>query len=194
MRKLLLPVALLAFATPVLAAPVEVTRFHTPESISALGRGAVAVVLPQGEDPASLESRVWLEAVQRELATLGFGGATPGAADRIAEVRVDRHTERSEGRRGPVSVGVGGSTGGWHSGVGLGVGFNLGGGPKERVYTRLSVTIRDRVTGQSLWEARAENVEKAKSPAAGVDVAAPRMAKALFAGFPGTSGATITVK
>lgn len=194
MRKLLLPIALLAPSIPALAAPVEVTRFHTPETIVALGRGAVAVVSPQGADPSSLENRVWLEAVQRELAALGFGGATPGAADRIAEVRVERQTERTEGRRGPVSVGVGGSTGGWHSGVGLGVGFNLGGGPKERVLTRLSVTIRDRTSGQSLWEGRAENVEKAKSPLASADKASPRMAKALFAGFPGTSGATITVK
>ncbi len=194
MHKLLLPVALLAVSTPALAAPVEVTRFHTAESVASLGRGAVAVVSPQGEDASSLENRVWLEAVQRELMVQGFGGATPGAADRIAEVRVERRTERSEGRRGPVSVGVGGSTGGWSSGVGLGVGFNLGGGPKERTWTRLSVTIRDRATGTSLWEARAENVEKAKSRQASADQAAPRMAKALFAGFPGTSGATITVK
>jgi hypothetical protein len=112
----------------------------------------------------------------------------------VAEVRVEREVQRAERQRGPVSVGVGGSTGGWNSGVGLGVGFNLGGGPKARVYTRLVVTIRSRATGLSLWEGRAENVEREKAKDAGVDRAAPRLAHALFSGFPGTSGATITVK
>ena len=147
-----------------------------------------------GTDPNSLETRVWLNAVEAELAALKFGTATPGAADAVAEVRVERDVQRTERQRGPVSVGVGGSTGGWHSGVGLGLGFNLGGGPKARVYTRLVVTIRSRATGLSLWEGRAENVENEKAKSAAVDQAAPRLAHALFSGFPGTSGATITVK
>lgn len=181
-------------ASPALAAPVEVTRFHTPDSITTLGRSAVAVIAAPGTDPSSLETRVWLQAVEAELAALRFGTATPGAADAVAEVRVEREVQRTERQRGPVSVGVGGSTGGWNSGVGLGVGFNLGGGPKARVYTRLVVTIRSRATGLSLWEGRAENVEREKAKEAAVDQAAPRIAHALFSGFPGTSGATITVK
>lgn len=181
-----------------LAAPVEVTRFHTPDSITTLGRSAVAVIAAPGMDASSLETRVWLQAVEAELAALKFGTATPGAADAVAEVRVEREVLRTgndTGRqRGPVSVGVGGSTGGWNSGVGLGLGFNLGGGPKPRVHTRLVVVIRSRATGLSLWEARAENVEREKAKGAAVDQAAPRLAHALFSGFPGTSGATITVK
>ena len=181
-------------ASPAIAAPVEVTRFHTPETITTLGRSAVAVIAAPGTVGSSLEMRVWLEAVEAELAALHFGSATPGAADAVAEVRVEREVQRTERQRGPVSVGVGGSTGGWSSGVGLGVGFNLGGGPKTRVYTRLIVTIRSRATGLSLWEGRAENVEREKAREAAVDQAAPRMAHALFSGFPGTSGATITLK
>lgn len=177
-----------------LAAPVEVTRFHTPESITTLARGAVAVVAAPGVDGSSLELRVWLQAVEAELAALHFGTATPGAADAVAEVRVEREIQRPERQRGPVSVGVGGSTGGWNSGVGLGVGFNLGGGPRAQVVTRLVVTIRSRATGLSFWEGRADNVEREKAKSASVDQAAPRLAHALFSGFPGTSGATITVK
>lgn len=190
------------------AAPVEVTRFHTPDSLQALGRSAVVVVAAQGntgaawsgvaspDNAASLETRLWLQAVEAELAALRFGAATPGAADCIAEVRIERDVQRPANGtgRGPVSVGVGGGTGGWNSGVGLGVGFNLGGGPRARVSTRLSVTIRNRATGQALWEGRAENVEKVRAKLAAVDQAAPRLARALFSGFPGTSGATITVK
>lgn len=186
--------ALALAASPALAAPVEVTRFHTPESITTLGRSAVTVVAAPGTDGASLEQRVWLQAVEAELAALHFGTATPGAADAIAEVRAEREVQRTQRQRGPVSVGVGGSTGGWNSGLGLGLGFNLGGGPKARVTTRLVVTIRSRATGLSLWEGRAENIENEKAKAASVDQAAPRLAHALFSGFPGTSGATITVK
>ncbi|GEO00250.1 hypothetical protein NSE01_20820 [Novosphingobium sediminis] len=194
MKARLLLAAFALAASPALAAPVEVTRFHTPDSITTLGRSAVAVIAAPGTDPSSLETRVWLQAVEAELAALRFGTATPGAADAVAEVRVEREVQRTERQRGPVSVGVGGSTGGWNSGVGLGVGFNLGGGPKARVYTRLVVTIRSRATGLSLWEGRAENVERQKAKEAAVDQAALRIAHALFSGFPRTSGATITVK
>jgi len=190
---------LLAAASPALAAPIEVTRFHTPETITALGRGAVVVSVAPGEDAGSLENAVWLAAVQRELAALGFTASTPGAADAVAEVRVERQNRRDEARRGgPVSVGIGGSTGGWNSGVGLGVGFNLGGGARDTVSTRLIVVIRERASGKSLWEGRAENTERTKARAAGAgagaEIIAGRMTKALFTLFPGTSGATITVK
>lgn len=194
MKACFLLAALALAASPALAAPVEVTRFHTPESITTLGRSAVTVVAAPGADAASLETRVWLQAVEAELAALHFGTATPGAADAVAEVRVEREVQRAERQRGPVSVGVGGSTGGWNSGVGLGLGFNLGGGPRTRVITRLTVTIRSRATGLSLWEGRADNIEREKAKDASVDRAAPRLAHALFSGFPGTSGATITVK
>lgn len=200
MRRLILPLLpALILPSPVLpaiahAAPVEVTRFHTPDSVAGLGRGAVTVAAAPGSDGQSLELQPWLDAVGRELATLGFGAATPHAADRIAEVRLERRTERIERSRGPVSVGVGGATGGWNSGVGLGVGFNLGGGPKARTFTRLSVTIRDRASGRALWEGRAENVESARDRRASSDLAAPRLAHALFTGFPGAAGATTSVR
>ena len=193
-RPLLAALALFAAVPTAIAAPIEVTRFHTPDSLVTLGRGAIAVVSAPGTDAASLETRVWLQAVEAELAALHFGSATPGAADAYAEVRIEREVVRPERKRGPVSVGVGGSTGGWNSGVGLGVGFNLGGGTRAVVQTRLAVTIRSRATGLALWEGRAENIEKENAKLAAIDQAAPRLAHALFSGFPGTSGATITVK
>lgn len=197
MKRLSAAVALGALmATPVLAkpAPIDVTRFHTAQTLPRLKGAAVIVEAAPGGDQASLENQVWLAAVQKELFASGFGSATPGAADVVAEVRVDREVLKREKQRGPVSVGVGGSTGSYGGGVGLGVGINLGGGPKEYVVTQLSVRIRDRRTGEALWEGRAENREKAKAPEAAPTMAAPRLARALFSGFPGTSGETITVK
>lgn len=190
-------IALVLAATlplPALAAPaVEVTRFHTPETVQQ-ARGAVTVMAAPGTDATSLETRTWLAAVERQLAAAGFGAATAGAADRVAEVRVDRVTIRRDGQRGPVSVGVGGSTGGWGSGVGLGLGLNLGGGSKERIETRLAVTIRDRASGRALWEGRAESSDKAGSKDADAGRASERLARALFKDFPGKSGETIKVK
>jgi hypothetical protein len=193
-------VALFALATlvttPLAAkpAPVNVTRFHTEQTLPRLKGAAIIVELAPGSDPASLEDGLWREAVARELTAAGFGSATSGAADGIAQVMVERETIRRENRRGPVSVGVGGQTGGWGSGLGVGLGFNLGGGPKDVVLTRLSVRIRDRVSGEALWEGRAETRESAKAKDATPALTAPRLAQALFTGFPGTSGETITIK
>ncbi len=197
MKRLAAALALSAVTiTPVLAkpAPVEVTRFHTPETLARLKGVAAMVEAAPGSDPKSLEDKTWLAAVQRELAAQGFGYATPGATDVVAEVLVEREVQKRERTRSPVSVGVGGSTGSFGSGLGLGLGFNLGGGPKDFVVTRLSVRIRDKKTGESLWEGRADNRESAKAKEAAIGEAAPRLAKALFSGFPGTSGETISVK
>lgn len=197
MKRLLAVFAIASLTvSPVVArpAPVEVTRFHNAQTLPRLKGAAVIIEALPGYDPASLEDGVWRNAVARELGAAGFGSATPGAADGIAEVRVERETMRRDRARGPVSVGVGGSTGSYGSGVGLGVGLNLGGGPRELVLTRLSVRIRDRVTGEALWEGRAESRENAKAKDAAPALAAPRLARALFTGFPGRSGETITVK
>lgn len=198
---LMLMAAPLAVPVVALAAPVQVTRFSKPDSVARLGHGAVAVVSvsagPNGSpqaDPQSLADQPWLLAVQREVAALGFGAATPGAADVVAEVDVQHDTQVRGGGNGPVSLGLGGATGGRHSSVGLGLGFNIGGGPRRVDSTWLRVVLRDRASGEPLWEGRAENSEKSGSPAASADVLAPRMAHALFAGFPGKSGDTISVK
>jgi len=188
----LLASALTGCTTPV--GPVEVNRFYRPE-LTAATRGAVSILPAQGNSGDSLEFRSFAAAVGQELGKLGYSEAAGG--NTVAVVDVQRQTYRGERERGPVSIGIGGSTGGgWHSGVGvgLGLGFNLGGGPKEQVETRLSVTIRDRTTGQSLWEGRARYVVPAGSPAADNQLGAAKMAQALFQGFPGKSGETILVK
>ena len=206
MRKTYLPfAALLAVSAPVLAAaPVEVTRFHTPATLAQLGPGWVEVVPAAGIDARSLQTRAWLDAVARELAAQGFAASAPqpGVA-RIAEVRLTREVVPGSERRGggsSVSVGIGGGGGGgWygggsHVGVGVGLGFPLGGGRSRGgdVESELSVTIRDKASGASLWEGRSA-LRTAQREADKPETAA-RLAHALFAGFPGKSGETIEVK
>lgn len=194
-RALAAPLVLATILTvPAMAAPVEVTRFHTPDTLTKLDRAPIEVVSASGT-PDGLEQQVWRDAVQRALVSAGFPiAADASSSGKVAEVRVDRRTWKPERQRERVSVGVGGSTGSYGSGVGLGIGINLGGGAREMTATTLSVTIRDRASGLSLWEGRAEQTVKASSKEAGADRASEKLAKALFTGFPGKSGETISVK
>jgi hypothetical protein len=194
----LLPAAVLACAllqgcaTPI--GPVEVTRFHLPDT-TVLGRGPIRVEPAQGQDGGSIEFRTYAAAVSQELTRLGYSEAQPGGpgGTQVAVLSVDRQTFSPGQRRSPVSVGVGGSTGSYGSGLGLGLGINLSGPPKDQVETRMSVMIRDRATGQSLWEGRAQFSVRADAPVAQTSLGAAKMAQALFKGFPGRSGETISV-
>lgn len=187
------------FATVALAgcasgpAPVEVTRFHDPASLSRLGQGTIFVTAAPGEDMSGLELAPYKAAVAEELGRLGYVESARAAAGQIAEVRLDRFVAEKGDRRGPVSVGVGGSTGGWRSGVGVGVGINLGGGPKNEVGTHLAVTIRDQASGASLWEGRAQFSVSEKSDLARTDTNAHTVASALFREFPGGNGETVQI-
>ncbi len=192
--------AALLFATATLSAcvapvgPVEVTRFHDAAMLDRLGKGTIAVEPAAGMDPASLEQRSYQTAVARQLEALGYTETASGGGSQVALVRVQRNAFRPGRDGSPVSVGVGGSTGGYGSGVGMGIGIDLSGPPPEQVTTELGVQIRDRASGRTLWEGRANFTVKASSPLAGTQLGAAKMAEALFSGFPGNSGETIEVK
>lgn len=198
MKQSILAAAVVA-AIPFLSActttpPVEVTRFHLPDTTK-LGRGPIHVAAAPGMDANTLEFRNYSAAVSQHLAAMGYSpqaGASPGA--QVAEVRFNRSTLQAMRNGSPVSVGMGGSTGRYGGGVGLGIGIDLSGPPANQVGTELAVTIRDQPGGTSLWEGRAVQMVSEKSALAGPQAAAQRLSAALFKGFPGNSGETITVK
>jgi hypothetical protein len=174
--------------------PVEVTRFHVPD-VSPLGRGAISIEPAPGMDGQSLEFRSYAAAVMRQLTLLGYGEQIAGSTSpQVAVMRIERQSYQPQRARGPVSVGVGGSTGSYGSGIGVGIGLDLSGPPPEQVETLLAVTIKDRASNQAIWEGRASFTVNAKSPMAGTQLGAAKIAEALFKGFPGTSGETIEVK
>ncbi|MCA1662270.1 MAG: DUF4136 domain-containing protein [Novosphingobium sp.] len=205
-RQLLFAPVLLSAAAASAAAPVEVTRFHTPQTLAQLGPGAVEVVAAPGLDAQSLETRAMLDAVARELSAQGLSAQGVASAARIAEVRLTRDAveggDYGRGGGSSVSVGVsGGSGGGWygrrggtHVGVGVGIGFPVGGGGSRggEVDSELSVTIRDKASGAPLWEGRS-NLRTSRRAADDPETA-EKLAHALFSGFPGQSGATIEVE
>lgn len=179
--------------------PVEVTRFHDGAAIATLGAAQPAtafVTSAPGATTDSLELAPYKSAVAGELARLGIGEASSEAASLVAQVQVERFTTGGEDKeRGPVSVGVGGSTGSYGSGLGLGIGINLGGsGSRERQGTRLAVMLRDKASGKTLWEGRAEFTVSPKSELASPARNASAIAGALFRDFPGNNGETVAVE
>ncbi|MBD3729187.1 MAG: DUF4136 domain-containing protein [Sphingomonadales bacterium] len=173
--------------------PVEVTRFVAPDRTAQLGQGTIFIESAPGSGEDSLELAPYKAAVAAELVKLGYVEAPRGEASQVAQVQIERIAREPADKRGPVSVGVGGSTGTYGSGVGLGIGINLGGGPKPQVETQLAVMIRDKASGQSIWEGRAEFSVAENSPLADADESAKAMAYALFREFPGNNGETVAV-
>lgn len=173
--------------------PVEVTRFHVAD-VSPLGKGAIAIEPAPGSDGASIEWQTYRHAVMRQLVLAGYQEAAAGEGGQVAQLRIERTTLRPAERGSPVSVGLGGQTGSYGSGVGLGVGINLSPRPAEQVETRIALVIRDRANSAVLWEGRATFTVRASSPLADTALGAPKLAEALLKDFPGQSGETILVK
>ena len=173
--------------------PVEVTRFHTDE----VGRGTITVVPDEGTSDGA-EFRTYANAIGDALTARGYT-VVPGAPSTyVARVslKVDRRTIRGPA---PFTLGLGGGgySGGYRGGVGVGgsVGIPIGKGKlKDQVATTLSVKIDTRDGNLGVWEGRALAREEMPAGSGDATRTAPRIATALFTGFPGDSGRTIEVK
>ena len=175
--------------------PVEVTRFVDEARTAQLGQGTIFIDTRPMVGMSELAAAPYKAAVARELEALGYRETSRAEAGQIAEISVGRFGyDLAEGRRGPVSVGVGGSTGSYGSGVGLGIGINLGGGRGREIGTELAVAIKPVGSQTNLWEGRAQFVVSEKSDLARQDANAQTVADALFQNFPGRSGETIEVE
>jgi hypothetical protein len=62
------------------------------------------------------------------------------------------------------------------------------------VLTDLTVQIRRRSDATVIWEGHAQTNASGEAPEAQASAAAAKLSHALFLGFPGESGRTITVK
>lgn len=185
--------ALAGCATTAPLPPTEVIRYHLGQPIA---RGTIAVEPLSGGAPASLEFKTYAAAVQGELLKVGYTVPAQGVMpDYVASVGFTRTSQEGPPRRSPISIGIGGGgfSSGRGGGVGLGggVGFPIGGGRGSQVLVaELSVTIKRRADLSPVWEGRAQGISDIK----GADEQAGKLARALFTGFPGESGRTITVK
>ncbi|MFC3579812.1 DUF4136 domain-containing protein [Sphingomonas hylomeconis] len=189
--------ALAGCTTTSASGPVSVTRFHLG---APLERGSVTVEpLPGGAGP-SLEFQTYADAVREQLLASGYSAPAAGPAQYLAVVSFARASREIEPRRSPVSIGLGG---GGFSGGRRGGGLGLGGGvsfpigkakARSAVASELAVQIRRRSDGTVIWEGRAQTDAPETAPDAQANVAAGKLARALFQGFPGESGRSITVR
>ena len=188
---LLMAASLAACTTGAGGPAADVTRFHLGQPVA---RAQIAVEPADPAEAGSIAYRGYTAAVARQLTRLGWTVvASPANSEQIATVHVEQATRETLRQRSPVSVGIGGSTGGWGSGVGAGVSFGLGGGPREIVGTLLQVRIKRRSDGTVFWEGRATSEARANRPEGQPNVAVEKLADALFRDFPGESGRTIRV-
>jgi len=177
----------------------RVTRFHLGQPIAP---GEVTV---EPRDPTlakDLEFQSYARTVQAELGKLGFTTAPDLAKSEIVAVTDVQRSWRPSGeaRGSSISIGLGGgSGGGWGGGTSVGLGGSVSlpiGKPRQRmdVLTQLSVQLKRRSEGTVIWEGRAESVARDGTPQASPQAAVAKLASALFQGFPGVSGQTISVK
>ncbi|QLC25484.1 DUF4136 domain-containing protein [Parasphingopyxis algicola] len=168
----------------------EVTRFHLGQAIPAQ---AINVEPADPEREGSLEFRQYASIVAQQLATMGFTETGLEEAEMIAVIDVERGTREEVARRSPFTIGIGGGSFGRRTGVGVGTSFGVGGSRGGEVdVTELSVALKRRSEGTIVWEGTATRATEPgeESPAAIVEM----LAAALFQGFPGESGRTITVE
>ena len=181
------------------AGQVEISRFRIEgDAALALAHGPIAVVAMPVEtedragDAASDQrfSATFEAAVEDRLVHSGYDAARvqPGGGQ-VAEVRVVRiEAAPAETRRNSVSGEV--SMGVSNRGTMLGVGIAVDGSKPNGalVSTRLETRIRDRASGQVLWEGRAEILTRAGDPRWSDQAIADKLAAALFDGFPLRTG------
>lgn len=169
--------------------PVEVTRFHVSDTIAP---GAVATGPLADTDGSTIEFRTYAIAVSRELARLGFAEGTNPAY--TAEIGYSREARDRTAKSSPITIGIGGGSFGRHVGVGLGTSFGIGGDNSRKIIiSRLEVRLKRNADGAVVWEGRAQTEAPSNAPSAQPGLAADKLSRALFAGFPGESGKTVTI-
>jgi len=178
-----------ACAVPV--GPVEVARFHLPDT-AGLGHGTIAVTAGPGMAQGDLELQTYETAVERKLGALGYSPASPDQAEQIAQIRIARSEIDDGVNTTHVGVSAAGST--HASAMGIGVAIPIGPRNARRTATDLAMVIRDRASGKVLWEGRASFTVSSTSPLAQTALAAPKLAEALLSNFPGDSGQTVLVR
>ncbi len=194
-RQLIFPAFMAALLLPAAAhaatVKVDVTRFHilaTPAP--SLAGNSIRVEPADPEAAFSLQFGALVASANAELAKAGFKMAAGGQpVDHVARIRLSGNSEVMR-KRSPISIGIGGGTGGWNSGIGGGVSFPIGGGVRTVTAALLTLQIRRTSDNSALWEGRASTIAPSIDPIS----AAPVLLQALLKGFPGPNGQSVTVK
>lgn len=166
---------------------VSVDRFLAPDAGDALKQLHVAVVAAPGGTGDEREGATFEAAVIDQLAKSGYDTINPDPnGGLVTEVHMVRDVvQPEEPRHSPVSGEMEAGVSNRGSGFGMGLNIDLTKPRKALINTRLEITIRDRVSGKSLWEARADIITREGDSHWTDTAVAGRLAGALFAHFPG---------
>jgi hypothetical protein len=163
------------------AGDVDVARFHLGETT--IARAQIAVEPFDRADASRPEFAAYSRAVADELTRLGWTVvSTAGQSEQIALIDVQ------QGSREQIAALTAAR-------IGRNLAPPAGRGSSANVTaTLLEVAIRRRSDATVFWEGRAVAEGRTGSAEAAPDVAAARLARAMFEGFPGESGRTISVR
>lgn len=158
---------------PLPSAPTEVVRSHLGQQIAPASIALAPLNLSRANDPMV---RTYIGAVAGELIKLGFTpvGAV-GSAELLGTVSVASGTPAQLAAGAPPSL----------RGDAI--------APPVGPATGLTVQIRRRSDGVTIWEGRALT-RTAPAPGGDITPLAGPLARALFFGFPGDSGRTIRIR
>jgi hypothetical protein len=171
----------------------DITRFHLNQPIP---KDTLTVVPAAGVDGTSLEFRSYAGSVASQFAAIGFPAApVPAKSAYVVSVNATQTGRMAPPRSSPVSVGIGGATGGSGFGMGGGVTVPVGGsGPSQININQLALQMKRRSDNSIVWEGRASQQVPANSANASLAAAVPVLTSALLKDFPGPSGQTVTVR
>lgn len=171
---------------------VDVTRFHLDQPAA---RGQVYLEPVVSTRAGTLEFQTYSAIVADAMRTSGFSVTdNRDRAELVGSVDYAQDTRENIAARSPVSVGIGGGTGGRSGGIGLGTSFGLGGGASEVVTTLLELRLTRTSDDTTIWEGRATQDAKAGTPEADLRTALPVLATRLLRDYPGQSGETVTYR
>lgn len=172
---------------------IEVARFRAAgDPAAALAKGPLAVIAaPEGENIEDQRVLAAYEAaVVDRAAHAGYDTANAApAAGQVAEVRVRRaEVMPAEAPHKPVSGSM--AMGVSNHGSMMGMALMIDGTKprKALLSTRLEVRVRDRASGQILWEGRAEMVSRDGDEKWNDQAIAGKLSAVLFDGFPNRTG------
>ncbi|QHL91496.1 DUF4136 domain-containing protein [Sphingomonas changnyeongensis] len=210
-RKMMLaaaPVALLALGGCAQSFSAKVNRFAALPAPPAQGQSFVIKAADPKLD-GGLEFRSYAKLVARELERFGYREATGDGAANLTvtlDYGVDNGRERITTTPGFGGFGgFGGWGGGWGGwgwggrwvdpfwGPGFGPGFGGGWGADVRSYTIYNSQLRMEISeagGQRVFEGTARAVSRSDD----LPYLVPNLVEAMFTGFPGNSGETVTIK
>jgi hypothetical protein len=170
----------------------EITRFHLGQPIP---KDTLTVLPAAGVDGTSLEFRSYAGSVAQQFAAIGYPASPdPNRSAYIVTVNATQTARLAPPRSSPVSVGIGGATGGSGFGMGGGVTVPVGGsGPSQVNFNQLALQMKRRSDTSIIWEGRASSQIAAGSANASLAAAVPVLTSLLLKDFPGLSGQTVIV-